>query len=247
MHALHRVGSEIREARYQAWAAELAVCAHQAFTRQSHSGGPKRMIWKMSIDLARPLVPSMGQHDPLDGLITCLELQSATGFRAEPAADLSPAIADYSEMCAFGNYVTNDVVGIGGILDGASRLAQLVFNRGIERRGLLRQILIDAEISMSAIGRSGLLEESADRRLPFRELGLSIGIHALEWVRGIVAGDREVSAIIASLLTYRSIAEQIEEFWSHAARWNGSTWTDHRDINTVMLATSLAPEGYVQI
>ena len=36
----------------------------------------------MSIDLSRPLVPSMGQHDPLDGLITYSQLQSHA--RADP-------------------------------------------------------------------------------------------------------------------------------------------------------------------
>ncbi len=34
------------------------------------------MYWKMSIDLKRPLIPSMGQHDPLDGYITYNEIQS---------------------------------------------------------------------------------------------------------------------------------------------------------------------------
>ena len=39
-------------------------------------GGIPRMYWKMSIDLSRPLVDSMGQHDPLDGLISYLQLQA---------------------------------------------------------------------------------------------------------------------------------------------------------------------------
>ena len=34
------------------------------------------MYWKMSIDLSRPLVASMGQHDPLDGFVTCAELDA---------------------------------------------------------------------------------------------------------------------------------------------------------------------------
>jgi hypothetical protein len=34
------------------------------------------MCWKMSIDLSRPLVPSMGQHDPHDGYIIYSQLQS---------------------------------------------------------------------------------------------------------------------------------------------------------------------------
>ncbi len=34
------------------------------------------MYWKMSIDLTRPLVSSMGQHDPLDGFITYNEIKN---------------------------------------------------------------------------------------------------------------------------------------------------------------------------
>lgn len=40
------------------------------------------MYWKMSIDLSSPLVPSMGQHDPLDGLITYLQLQATAPLDA---------------------------------------------------------------------------------------------------------------------------------------------------------------------
>ena len=100
MHALYRMGRETGERRYQRWAAELAATAHHAFTCEMRPGGPKRMVWKMSIDLSRPLVSSMGQHDPLDGLVTCLELQTAEGFDAEDGADLTAAIADMTEMCA---------------------------------------------------------------------------------------------------------------------------------------------------
>jgi hypothetical protein len=55
---------------------ELAKTAHAGFTYVPASGGRKRMYWKMSIDLTYPLVPSMGQHDPLDGYITYHELQA---------------------------------------------------------------------------------------------------------------------------------------------------------------------------
>lgn len=35
----------------------------------------KRMYWKMSVDLSRPQVPSMGHHDPLDGYISYKAIQ----------------------------------------------------------------------------------------------------------------------------------------------------------------------------
>src|SRR5665647_1548004 len=74
MHALGQMARTRNEPQLLMWASELADTAHRRFTYGS--GTNKRMYWKMSIDLMRPLVPSMGQHDPLDGLLTCLDLQS---------------------------------------------------------------------------------------------------------------------------------------------------------------------------
>ena len=85
----------------------------------------------MSIDLSRPLVSSMGQHDPLDGLITCLELQTAAGFDPADGTDLTVAIADLTQMCAQADWSTDDPLGIGGLLDDATRLAELIFERDI--------------------------------------------------------------------------------------------------------------------
>ena len=45
----------------------------------------KRMYWKLSIDLSRPLVASMGQHDPLDGLVTCAQLEATARAGAAPS------------------------------------------------------------------------------------------------------------------------------------------------------------------
>ena len=76
MHALNRVSRVTGDLTYHAWAIELAKTAHAKFVYASFPGGPKRMYWKMSIDLSRPLVPSMGHHDPLDGFVTYSELQA---------------------------------------------------------------------------------------------------------------------------------------------------------------------------
>jgi len=75
MHALNRVSRVTGDPIYNRWAAELAKTAHARFTYVPSFGARKRMYWKMSIDLNRSLVPSMGQHDPLDGYITYNQLQ----------------------------------------------------------------------------------------------------------------------------------------------------------------------------
>jgi hypothetical protein len=75
MHALDRMARVTGEATYHRWAAELASTVHERF---SHVDGPgsRRLFWKMSIDLSRPQVTSMGLHDPLDGFLTYSQLQA---------------------------------------------------------------------------------------------------------------------------------------------------------------------------
>jgi hypothetical protein len=41
------------------------------------------------------------------------------------------------------------------------------------------------------------------------------------------------------------LIELIERFWLAMDNQQSDSWTGHRDIYTVMLATSLAPEGYL--
>jgi hypothetical protein len=247
MHALFRMGRETGEHRYLRWAAELATIAHNSFTYEISPGGPKRMVWKMSIDLQRPLVSSMGQHDPLDGLVTYLELQAVDALEAGDRAALAKPIADTTELCKGARWATDDPLGIGGLLDNATRLAQMVFACGMEHHQLLRQILVEAELSLHIFGRSSLVNRPAAHRLAFRELGLAIGVYGLQRIRALAKGDRELDPLITGLLLYQPLADQIQAFWSDSAHRLSSTWTDHRDINTVMLATTLAPEGYIQL
>jgi len=46
-------------------------------------------------------------------------------------------------------------------------------------------------------------------------------------------------------MEYAPMREEIESFWRDTAHQRASTWTEHRDINEVMLATSLEPEGFL--
>jgi len=75
-HALVRMSEETGEARYGVWATELLLAARRAFSYTA-ANGERLMWWKVSIDGSRPLVLSMGGHDPLDGWITCLEVIDA--------------------------------------------------------------------------------------------------------------------------------------------------------------------------
>jgi hypothetical protein len=124
MLALDQLARDLRQPKLIVWACELAQTAHRAFTYGA--SGERRMFWKMSVDLSRPQVESMGHHDPLDGFVTCLGLV-ATAARMQPPVkcpDLADAIADLASMIEPRALATADPLGIGGLLIDASRLQQ---------------------------------------------------------------------------------------------------------------------------
>lgn len=231
---------------FHRWAAELAVAAHAGFTVRG-PGGVSRMVWKTSIDLSRPLVPSMGHHDPLDALLTCLDVDTAPadGEESVDVPRLGREIAEAAALCQGADWTTQDALGIGGLLVDCARLARMVAERGVGRRGLLAKLLADARASLAAFTRTGALSLPAAHRLGFRELGLSIGLRAVERLPHWLEPGGELAAAAEPLRPYLPLAHEIESFWADPAHRRAATWTEHQDINEVMLATSLAPEGYL--
>lgn len=75
MQALMRLSERTGDLRYLTWGIEMACKVQGVFTYSR--GRSRRMYWKMSVDLSRPQVPSMGQHDPLDGYLTYNQLRVA--------------------------------------------------------------------------------------------------------------------------------------------------------------------------
>jgi hypothetical protein len=248
MHTLNQVGQVTGDERYRRWAIELAKTAHAAFTYTPPGGGRKRMFWKMSIDLSYPLVSSMGQHDPLDGLITYYELQATMPGEVRGSAwpDLDAEIADMARICEGKRWATEDPLGIGGLLSNACRLARQILEHGLERADLLGILLDDARTSLQAYARSDPLRLPAGYRLAFRELGLSIGLRAvaklarsLEERLGSLGMHGQPGAQLKALARHIPLAEQIERFWFEPTNQESESWTAHREINMVMLATSL--------
>lgn len=254
MHALNRVSRVTDDLTYNAWAMELAKMAQARFTYVPPSGGPKRMYWKMSIDLTRPLVPLMGQQDPLDGLVTCSQLQlTAIKDFATSSPDLSAEITDLEDICRGKSWTTGDPLGIGGLLSDASKMVQLMIKGAVGQTELLVAVLDAALLGLEAMSQKNFSGLPADFRLAFRELGLSIGLRAVERLQSLLEEspgvfDREgLQGKVEALLQYMPLAEMIETFWVDSKNREAGSWLEHRDINMVMLATSLAPEGFVTI
>jgi hypothetical protein len=240
MHALDQVTHATGQTMFNRWARELAHTAHRAFTYVPRHDAGKRMYWKLSVDLARPLVESMGQHDPLDGLVTYTQLEATVAGTGPPLGD---AIADFTAMVDPRSLATQDPLGLGGLLGDAFRLVQLE-QHGASGRGLVEPLLAAALAGLRHYLEQPDLRLSAGRRLAFRELGLAIGLAAIEadaW-RGANPG---VRAGVDRLSRYLPLRAEIEAFWLQPEHRRERAWVDHASINEVMLATSLHPEGFL--
>ena len=256
MHALNCVSQATRDPPYIRWAIELAKTAHAKFTFTPPYGSRKRMHWKMSIDLSYPLVPSMGQHDPLDGFVTYYELQAtAANYRdGSSYPDLRHEIVDMARICQEIQLLTDDPLGIGSLLYDAYRIAQLMAKGQIRNLSLLETVVHAASMGVESIKIGGSLEYPAEYKLAFRELGLSIGLSAVERMLAIIEENpnvfRKMSSlpqIVEDLREYMPLGETIERFWMDNKNRQASTWIEHREINMVMLATSLAPNRFLSI
>lgn len=190
----------------------------------------------------------MGHHDPLDALLTYLDIDTAPPAEDTETADvprLGREIAEAAALCEGIDCTTQDALGIGGLLIDCARLARMVAERGVERRALLADLLTAARASLAAFTRTGALSLPAAHRLGFRELGLSIGLRAVDRLPRWLEPGSELAAEAEPLRRYLPLAHEIEAFWADPAHRRAATWTEHQDINEVMLATSLAPEGYL--
>ena len=245
MYALEQAARATGDNRYNTWARELAVIAYAAFTYKTSSNTPDRMVWKMSIDLSRAQVLSMGTHDPLDGYITTLQLASTAVAKplSKTISSLEHEITGYAHMVEKGEWVTGDPLGIGGLLVDTWRLQQLA-QQGMQPMPELIEALLDATTTgLSYYTRSDELQQPAQYRLAFRELGLAIGLHAIERLNQQHTNNPELQDKLRALMRYTDLRRHIENFWSDPANQT-DTWNEHRDINEVMLATSLSPDGF---
>jgi hypothetical protein len=255
MHALDQVSRATGQALFGVWARELAEAAHRAFTYEPAGGGRKRMYWKMSVDLTRPLVASMGHHDPLDGLVTCVQL-AATSVRLPSAGpDLGVAVRDFSTMLDRRHLATADPLGLGGLLIDAHRVAQLM-RVGAWPRGddLLEPLLAASLAGLRAYVAGPDLRAPVERRLAFRELGLAIGLSAVARMaedagHGSVRlpGSATARAILDEIARHLPLRTHIEAAWLPDAHRATRVWREHEDINDVMLATALVPEGFLTL
>jgi hypothetical protein len=254
MHALDQVARATGQSAFNVWARELADAAFRGFTYTPLGGARRGLHWKMSIDLTRPLVASMGQHDALDGSIVYAQLEATAARLPTPAH--GPSVGDQQAQLAAmfqgQNLTTTDPLGLGGLLIDAFRVQELRHERAMAGDELLETVLGAALVGLRAYAKQEELRLPATRRLAFRELGLAIGLHGIALMSKDAQDNPTGLAISAtararldSLERYVALGAAIEAFWLEPEHRRVRTWTEHRDINDVMLATSLLPTGFL--
>jgi hypothetical protein len=198
----------------------------------------------------------MGLHDALDGFITFQEAQCAIAKipTDTEVTDLSPAIESLFALCQEGDWMTDDPLGLGGLLFDACRLCRLI---GEERLGdvrLLEKILDASGIGIKALLASRYLNRPVAYRLAFRELGLAIGLRALPTIVDTTKKGRSgfertpaLRQAVDLLLRYNSLCDEIVSAWLPHAQHHDENWQAHQDINEVMLATALIPSTFLSV
>jgi len=246
--ALLLIGRVTGEPRYLDWGRELARTMHARFLCTAYTGGPTIICWKMSIDLSRPQVNSMGQHDALDGLLTFLALQmEGTGM-----PDLSGEIKGLTALCRARQWSTDDPLGLGSLLHDALQAGQLIARGVAGLDDLLSALLAQARPGLAAYARRSDLHLPADYRLAFRELGLSLGLRAATRLQDLIVREKEhfqagarLRELLELILEYLPLGEAVEHFWLDPAHRVTPGWQEHLRINQVMLATSLSPDTFL--
>lgn len=253
MHALWRFAAVSSEPEYLRYARELARTAFAKFAMPEPRGGPDRLAWKMNIDLTAAQVGAVGLHDPLDGYVTFRVLQTAGHFGTQADFDLDPEIEQLHRMLGSqASFASDDPLGVGGLLFDACRLVQLGAAASADDLTLAERLLRDAASSLRAGLWAQLCRRPAGSRLGFRELGLAIGLEGLpamiadlsEQTSHAVRGGEPA---LAEFERYASVAEEIEAFWLDPVHREAEVWREHQDINEVMLASVLLPEGLLGV
>ena len=250
MHALERIAVETGNAQWIHEAIELAQAACRGFIRRDPRSGAAKMIWKASVDLSRPLVDSMGHLDPLDGFVA-MERLAATARRL--GVDDAALAGESAMLRSIGDLVpswaTLDPLGLGGLLVEASHLIDLVADGSLRLDSLLPRVLADALRSLEASSIEQELHRPPDSRLAFRELGLAIGLRAIDSAETSIrdvpdrfGGDADAAWFldhVDRIHRFRPLADRLEAAWLDPAAEASGRWNEHLDIDAVMLAASL--------
>ncbi|KAL1961306.1 hypothetical protein VTO42DRAFT_34 [Malbranchea cinnamomea] len=226
MFALNRLSLATGDPTYNRQAVSLAKAIHPHFFIDRTSARP-HMVWKVSMDLSRPLVASEGNLDPIDGYVVFSLLQ-ASSIKYGDGRPLDGEINDYKRVMARKGkqFVSTDTLDLGMTLWTAHWFADKAKWAGDLSKRCISQL-------RELLAESDYLETDPQFRLAFREFGTCLGIGC-----AFAPDDRTDDAVI---LMARS-----QEIISQWERYKSSSLTpeDLRPITRVMFATAFIPGAF---
>lgn len=212
----------------------------------------------MSIDLSYPQVTSMGHHDPLDGYLTYSQLEQLRLSAEIESPSLASEIAELERICDSKDWSTSDSLGLGGLMTDVTRAVHLYLRSKNSKYFSLALNLLEAtSLSLDQFSAREKLSGPAEYRLAFREFGLSIGLQSLALLRVELSNVdlrsftlpskvvERFSTLLDNVLRNFSMVASIHAFWGATKNQNSRTWVGHKDINMIMLATSLCPHTFL--
>ncbi len=128
----------------------------------------------------------------------------------------------------------------------------MIIDENFKQTELLETLLDSSLMGLESYTNRNHVKLPADYRLAHRELGLSIGLKSVEklqvWIEqnpGLFNNKDALEFKIKNLMHYSPLSEIVDMFWLERINREAARWTAHREINMVMLATTLAPDGYL--
>jgi hypothetical protein len=189
--------------------------------------------------------------DPFDGFVALARVQASVPESDPERARLDAHMSTLRSACdEVPTFATSDPLTLGGLLEACGHFADLVAEGEHPFDHVLGRALADARCGVDAFAGGGWLLRPLDARLPFRELGLAIGLKRmvpmLRAVKSVPSRFRDgwtASELLASLepmAAHAALARRIEEAWASSDAQSHGSWREHLDINAATLAACLA-------
>lgn len=220
MFALNRLSLASGDPTFNRQAIALAKAIHPRFFLTTPTG--PRMVWKMTMDLSRPLVASEGNLDPIDGYVVFRLLQAAAK-QSDDGAVLEDEINDYHRVMQRKgeHFVSSDPLDLGMTMWTAHWFADK--EDWAER--LSRQC---SEQMYDLFEINRYLERNIKYRLAFREFGTCLG--------ALCQGTEDLKVYADAIITAWDPYMEL--------RVSGDIAPDDlRPITRVMYASALIPGG----
>jgi hypothetical protein len=237
--ALNRMSLARNDRKYNDWALDLLEAVHPHFVYKRSGSGVPSMYWKISIDMNRPMVPSEGNLDPFDGLVTVRLVKNTTAmFQSGGAEVLVREEQDFMAMveAKYRRYHSSDPLDLGEAL----WLSHWALNSSSSGGGSggregsnqeedepwARFVATQSIQNLEQLwkGKDGYFSEPAGYRLAFREFGTTLGV--------------QVNVVAKNSQWKKERIDALHTFWA------SRVIERDMDITPVMMASSLVPGAW---